>query len=264
VDPTPYVRLRPEDLDASAAIRSWVLAGPALLSSLGLPDSARLPIPLVGEPAEGGQAELRRRAREGLVSLLALDPANPRRTLYLELIGRLYPGLERTLERRVRNAFTAGRHRRALREAVALVNLEPGRAEARFNLGLLLSRAVAAEPDGPDSRRWRALARGEFARAAALAPELFWGHYHRGVLAYSSGLRDAAASDWVLFLDRYFADRPAPQGLRLPLLPLAADPQGAELPGLAYTVLLDLLNVRPSPDLEPVPAEACAIPAARG
>jgi hypothetical protein len=262
VDPTPYVRLRPEDLDARSAIRSWVLAGPALLSSIGLAEAARLPIPLAGEPDAGGQAELRRRAREGLASLLVLDPANPRRTLYLELIGRLYPGLERTLERRVKDAFTAGCHRRALREAVALVNLEPGRAESRFNLGLLLSRAVAAEPDGPDARRWSALARGEFTRAAALSPELFWGHYHRGVLAYGAGLREAAASDWVQFLDRYFADRPAPDGIRFPLLPLEADPQTAELPGLAYTVLLDLLNLRPSPDLEPLPVEA--ISAARG
>jgi hypothetical protein len=263
VDPTPYVRLRPDDLDTPAAIRSWVLAGPALLSSLGLPESVRLPIPLVGEPAGGGQSELRRRAREGLVSLLALDPANPRRTLYVELIGRLYPGLERTLERRIRNAFTAGCHRRALREAVTLVNLEPGCAEARFNLGLLLSRAVAAEPDGADAPRWRALARGEFTRAAALAPQLFWGHYHRGVLAYSAGLREEAACDWVRFLDRYFADRPAPEGLRLPLLPLEADPDGADLPGLAYSVLLDLLNLRPAAELEPLPADV-GVPAARG
>jgi len=126
---------------------------------------------------------------------------------------------------------------------VALVNLVPARGEARYNLGLLLARVVDGDPSGPDARRWAALARGEFGRAAELSPELFWGHYHRGVLAYEAALPEAAGQDWRRCLDRYFADKRAPRSLRLPLLPLETAADGAQLPGLAYTVLLDLLEL---------------------
>ena len=239
--PVPYVRLRPEDLRGSSAVWGWTLAAPELVEALGLPAGRAIALPLAGRRVRG--ARERHQVREGLASLLALEPSHPDRTLYLEIVLRSYPGYERWLERRVARGFASGRCREVLREAVALVNLFPGRGEARFNLGLLLARIVSRDPDGPHTRRWAALARGEFARAAELSPELFWGLYHRGVLAYEAVLPKAAQQDWLRFLDRYFADKPAPRGLTLPLLPLNGDDAGAELPGLAYTVLLDLLGL---------------------
>lgn len=238
---TPYVRLTPEDLPESCAIRAWTTAGPELVAELGLPPERPIVIPLAGH-GKGGPAGACREALEGLTTLLALEPSHPDRTLYLDILQLRFPNFERRLERRVARAFASERHETALREAVVMVNLAPGRAETRFNLGLLLMRIAARHSEGADSRRWAALARGEFSRAAELAPELFWGHYHRGVLAYEAALPEAARADWLRFLDRFFADKAAPSTLQLPLLPLD-DGEAAELPGLAYAVLLDFLGL---------------------
>jgi hypothetical protein len=250
----PYVRLRPEDLPSSCSIWGWTLAPAEVVEALGLRSDRALRLPLAGPPSSG-RGRLRRQVRDGLVSLIALEPSHPDRTLYVDILEQGFPGFERWLENRVARAFSTERYGGVLREAVALVNLRPGCAEARFNLGLLLSRIVAADPDGHDTRRWAALARAEFARAAAIAPELFWGYYHRGVLAYEAVVPEAACEDWFHFLNTYFADKAAPRGVQLPLLPLDSSPEAAELPGLAYTVLLDYLGLvlasppstRPSP-----------------
>jgi hypothetical protein len=238
----PYVRLRPEDLRGTSAIWGWTHASPELVTAIGLPPGRPLRIPLAGARGEG-PAHRRRQAREGLASLLAVEPSHPDRTLYLEVLQRCHAAFERWLERRVARAFTEDRPENALREAVVAVNLHPGRAEARYNLALLLTRIVSRDPAAPDSGRWAALARGEFMRAAELEPELFWGHYHRGVLAFEAHLPEAATSDWLRFLDRFFADKPAPGALTLPLQPLTTNGDGEELPGLAYAVLLDYLTI---------------------
>lgn len=238
----PYVRLRPEDLRPNAAIWGWTLASPEVVSDLGLSGDRRIAIPLAGpRPAEGRRNRLH--AREGLATLFALEPSHADRTLYVDLMNRWDRGFERWLENRVACAFARERYERGLREAVVLVNLFPGRPEARFNLGLLLTRLLAQDPEGVDARRWAALARGEFGRAAEISPELLWGWYHRGVLAYEAGMADAARQDWQRLLDRYFADKPAPRSLTLPLAPLEDAGESAELPGLAYTVLLDFLGL---------------------
>jgi hypothetical protein len=238
----PYVRLRPEDLQEGSAVWGWAAASRDLVAALGLSPDRTLSFPLAGPRGEGSTIA-RRQVREGMATLLALEPSHPDRTLYLEALLVADPGFERWLGRRVAKAFASDRPASALREAVAAVNLAPARPEARFNLGLLLTRLAGADPQAPNARRWSALARGEFARAAELSPELFWGYYHRGVLAYEASLPELARSDWLHFLDRYMADKPAPRSLRLPLIPLDACPESAELPGLAYAVLLDLLGL---------------------
>lgn len=238
----PYVRLTPEDLRGTRAIWGWIPAPPNLVGAIGLPPERILRIPLAGVRVDAG-GDVRRQAREGMASLLALDPSHPDRSLYLDVLQRCYPRFERWLSRRLVRAFSEERPERALREAVVAVNLDPGRAEPRFNLALLLTRMLSRNPSMADAARWTDLARAEFARAAELAPELFWGHYHRGVLAYEANLPEAAGADWLRFLDRFFADKPAPAGATLPLLPLDATAESAELPGLAYTVLLDYLGV---------------------
>jgi hypothetical protein len=238
----PYVRLRPEDLREGSAIWGWTLAPAELVAALGLGPERPIRLPLAGPRGEGA-GRLRRQLREGLVTLLALDPSHPDRTLYLEIVDQCFPGFERWLENQVSRAFATERFEAVVREAVALVNLHPGCAEARFNLGLLLTRIASGDPDATDTRRWAALARGEFSRAAELAPELFWGYYHRGVLAFEARLPEAACEDWHRFLDGYFADKRVPRNFSLPLLPFEPSPEGGELPGLAYTVLLDYLGL---------------------
>jgi hypothetical protein len=238
----PYVRLRPEDLPENGEIRAWQAASREVVEALGLPSSRTLALPLAG-PQGTGAAAARRQVREGIAILLALEPSHPDRTLYLEALRLCDPGFERWLGRRIARAFDRGRPELGLREAVAAVNLCPGRAEARFNLGLLLTRLAGREPGAPGARRWAALARGEFARAAELSPDLFWGYYHCGVLAYEASVPEAARVDWLRFLDRYVADKPAPRELDLRLLPLDACPESAALPGLAYAVLLDVLGL---------------------
>ncbi len=239
----PYVRLRPEDILEEEGIWGWAAASPDLLEALGLGSHRTLDMPLAGPRGEGAGSD-RRRLREGLATLFATEPSHPDRTLYLEALQLCDPGFERWLSRRIARAFARETPELALRHAVAAVNVRPGRAESRFNLGLMLTRIANREPGSPHTRRWSALARGEFARAAELSPELFWGYYHRGVLAYEASLPDAARADWLQFLDRYVADKPAPRDLDLRLLPLAACPESAEIPALAYAVLLDLLGLR--------------------
>lgn len=246
----PYVRLQPDDLLEDCRIWGWAPASPDLVAALGLPPQRTLEMPLAGPRGNGGPASLGR-AREGLATLFAIDPSHPNRTLYLEALQLCDPAFERWLSRRIARAFARETPELALRHAVAAVNLRPGRAETRFNLGLVLTRMASREPGTPQVRRWATLARREFARAAELSPELFWGYYHRGVLAYEASLADAARADWLHFLDRYMADKPAPRDLDLRLLPLDASPESAELPGLAYAVLLDLLGLRaerPTPE----------------
>jgi hypothetical protein len=249
----PYVRLRAEDVPEEEGIWGWAAAAPELLEALGLNSHRALEMPLAGPRGEGGGSD-RRRMREGLATLFATEPSHPHRTLYLEALQLCDPGFERWLSRRIARAFACRRPELALRHAVAAVNVRPGRAESRFNLGLMLTRIASREPGSPYSRRWAALARGEFAWAAELSPDLFWGYYHRGVLAYETSLPEAARADWLQFLDRYVADKPAPRDVDLRLLPLAACPESAEIPGLAYAVLLDLLGLSaPKQTREPAP-----------
>jgi hypothetical protein len=234
-----YVRLKSEDVPAEDAIWGWATVSPEVTAALGLGASRTLEMPLAGSR----QGSERRQLREGMATLLATEPSHAERTLHLEALQLCDAGFERWLSRRIAGAFARGKPESALRHAVAAVNVRPGRAEARFNLGLVLTRIAGREPASPAARRWAALARGEFARAAALSPELFWGYYHRGVLAYEASLPDAARADWLQFLDRYVADKPAPRDANLKLLPLEACPESAEIPGLAYAVLLDLLGL---------------------
>jgi hypothetical protein len=249
----PYVRLKSEDVLEDAGIWGWASASPELIEALGLGTGRSLEMPLAGPRGERRGSD-RRQIREGMATLLATEPSHPDRTLYLEALGLCDPGFERWLSRRIARAFACEKPESALRHAVAAVNVRPGRAEARFNLGLVLTRIASRAPGSPDARRWAVLARGEFARAAALSPELFWGYYHRGVLAYEASLPDAARADWLQFLDCYVADKPAPRDAHLRLLPLDACPESAEIPGLAYAVLLDLLGLpAPKPAREPAP-----------
>lgn len=241
----PYVRLKPEDVREDGEIWGWAVASPELVSALGLPSERVLELPLAG-PFDPGAEASRVQVREGLATLFAVVPSHADRTLYLEALQISDPGFERWLSRRVSRAFSRGTPALALRHAVAAVNVRPACAEARFNLGLVLTRLAGQAPGAPDTRRWSELARGEFARAAELSPELFYGYYHRGVLAYEASLPEAARRDWLQFLERYAADKPAPRDVSLRLLPLETSRESAELPGLAYAVLLDLIGLHPA------------------
>nr|MBA2564654.1 hypothetical protein [Gemmatimonadota bacterium] len=156
----PYVRLRPEDLRGRFALRGWTPASAELIAELGLAPGRELRLPIAMDA--GGRSDTRRHVREGLVTLLALEPSHPDRSLYLDVIQRCFTSFEPWLERRVARSFSSGRYAEALSAAVTLVNLVPGRGESRFNLGLLLTRLVSCDSGSPDAGRWRALARGEF------------------------------------------------------------------------------------------------------